>query len=80
MQQSPVLSRSSTIPDATTQRKLDLQRHHALLQMTTSHPISSSSKSFVVSTDSRRASNQPQPQQQQPRHRFFGLRKKKDTP
>ena len=77
MQQSPVSSRSTTnIPDATTQRKLDLQRHHALLQTTKS----SSSKSFVGSMDSRRASNQPQPQQQQPRHRFFGLRKKKDTP
>ena len=82
--QSPILTTTTTttgihnvgtkIPDARLQRKLDLQRHDALLQFTASkHHHNSTSR--LISTASR--TNPPKEQQQQQRHRFFGLRIKK---
>ena len=68
---------TTKIPDATMQRKLDLQRHDALLKFTTSHHgnIAKSSKS---TGRTNAPSKEPPPlMQQQQRHRFFGLRKKK---
>ena len=80
--QSPILTTSTTtrihnvrtkIPDARLLRKLDLQRHDALLQFTASKHHHNSTSSLI----STASSTNPPKEQQQQRHRFFGLRIKK---
>ena len=81
--QSPILTTTATtagihnvrtkIPDARLLRKLDLQRHDALLQFTASKHHHNSTSSLI----STASSTNPPKEQQQQRHRFFGLRIKK---